>query len=198
MNYDMELDELKKAWGQFNDKVNGQELVERRQIEQMLAKKRRSNYSKLLCYERISLGILLVVFAAFFVCFLVVGPFYWMSVATILSVVLLVALGVNLFQYCKLKRAGCMKYDLEHQILYILQYKSSLYWGYICIYTVLIPGIALFIIYADILWGGIIVCCVLLAMALDIFIFRHLSRKVGRLLEANQELRRLEETMRNR
>ena len=41
----MELDELKMAWGQFNDKINGQELVGRQQLKQMLAKKKMSNYS---------------------------------------------------------------------------------------------------------------------------------------------------------
>ena len=29
----MEFDELKKAWGQFNDKINCQEVVERQQVE---------------------------------------------------------------------------------------------------------------------------------------------------------------------
>ena len=109
----MELDELKMAWGQFNDKINGQELVGRQQLKQMLAKKKMSNYSRLLWYERISLGFLFFVFLGLFACFLIVGPFYWMSVATMLSIVVLVASGVNLFQYCKLKQAGCMKNDLE-------------------------------------------------------------------------------------
>ena len=114
----MELDELKMAWGQFNDKINGQELVGRQQLKQMLAKKKMSNYSRLLWYERISLGFLFFVFLGLFACFLIVGPFYWMSVATMLSIVVLVASGVNLFQYCKLKQAGCMKNDLESDSLY--------------------------------------------------------------------------------
>lgn len=54
----MEFDELKKAWGQFNDKINCQEVVERQQVEEMLAKKRMTSYNRLLWYERISLGIL--------------------------------------------------------------------------------------------------------------------------------------------
>ena len=176
----MELDELKMAWGQFNDKINGQELVGRQQLKQMLAKKKMSNYSRLLWYERISLGFLFFVFLGLFACFLIVG-----------------ASGVNLFQYCKLKQAGCMKNDLEHQILYILQYKSSLYWGYISIYIAVIPGIVLFIIYAAVLWSCIIVGIVLLLTILDVFIFRHLFRKVGQLLEANQELKRMEAIIEN-
>ena len=138
-----------------------------------------------------------VLFLGLFACFLIVGPFYWMSVATMLSIVVLVASGVNLFQYCKLKQAGCMKNDLEHQILYILQYKSSLYWGYISIYIAVIPGIVLFIIYAAVLWSCIIVGIVLLLTILDVFIFRHLFRKVGQLLEANQELKRMEAIIEN-
>ena len=66
----MELDELKMAWGQFNDKINGQELVGRQQLKQMLAKKKMSNYSRLLWYERISLGFLFFVFLGLFACFL--------------------------------------------------------------------------------------------------------------------------------
>ena len=50
----MEFDELKKAWGQFNDKINCQEVVERQQVEEMLAKKRLTSYNRLLWYERIS------------------------------------------------------------------------------------------------------------------------------------------------
>lgn len=65
----MELDELKMAWGQFNDKINGQELVGRQQLKQMLAKKKMSNYSRLLWYERISLGFLFFVFLGLFACF---------------------------------------------------------------------------------------------------------------------------------
>ena len=64
----MELDELKMAWGQFNDKINGQELVGRQQLKQMLAKKKMSNYSRLLWYERISLGFLFFVFLGLFAC----------------------------------------------------------------------------------------------------------------------------------
>ena len=48
----MEFDELKKAWGQFNDKINCQEVVERQQVEEMLAKKRMTSYNRLLWYER--------------------------------------------------------------------------------------------------------------------------------------------------
>ena len=55
----MEFDELKKAWGQFNDKINCQEVVERQQVEEMLAKKRMTSYNR---YERISLGILFFCF----------------------------------------------------------------------------------------------------------------------------------------
>ena len=58
----MEFDELKKAWGQFNDKINCQEVVERQQVEEMLAKKRMTSYNRLLWYERISLGILFFLF----------------------------------------------------------------------------------------------------------------------------------------
>ena len=43
----MEFDELKKAWGQFNDKINFQEVVEMQQVEEMLAKKRITNYNRL-------------------------------------------------------------------------------------------------------------------------------------------------------
>ena len=52
----MELDELKMAWGQFNDKINGQELVGRQQLKQMLAKKKMSNYSRLLWYPHPASG----------------------------------------------------------------------------------------------------------------------------------------------
>ena len=43
----MEFDELKKAWGQFNDKINCQEVVERQQVEEMLEIGRAS------CRERV-------------------------------------------------------------------------------------------------------------------------------------------------
>ena len=44
----MELDELKMAWGQFNDKINGQELVGRQQLKQMLAKKKIEHHKAIL------------------------------------------------------------------------------------------------------------------------------------------------------
>lgn len=97
----------------------------------------------------------------------------------------------------QIETSGVYENDLEHQILYILQYKSSLYWGYISIYIAVIPGIVLFIIYAAVLWSCIIVGIVLLLTILDVFIFRHLFRKVGQLLEANQELKRMEAIIEN-
>ncbi len=90
-----------------------------------------------------------------------------------------------------------MKYDLERQILHVLQYKSSLYWGYISTYVAFVPFLAWSIIYATLVRGCIIVGIVLLLVILDIFVFRHLYRKVGQLLEANKELRRLEDMIQN-
>lgn len=190
----MELDDLKKAWGKFNDKVNEQALVESQQIEQMLAKKRMTNYKKLLWYEGISLGILFLLLLNLCLSFLV-EPFYLTILDVPISIIILTAFGVNLFQYYKLRQAGCMKHDLEHQILYILQYRASLYWGYICVCIAIIPGVVLFIIYADMLWGCIVVGFVALATLLDVFIFGHLFRKIEKMLEANKELKRLEKTM---
>lgn len=192
----MELDDLKKAWGRFNDKVNEQAFVESRQIEQMLAKKRMTNFKKLLCYEGISLGILFLLLLNLCSC-LLMGPFYLAIFDIALSIIILTAFGVNLFQYYKLRQAGRMKHDLEHQILYILQYRASLYWGYICVCIAVIPGVVLFIIYADMFWGCIIVGFVALATLLDVFIFGHLFKKIEKMLEANKELKRLEATMRN-
>ena len=57
--------------------------------------------------------------------------------------------------------------------------------------------LAWFIIYATLVRGCIIVGIVLLLVILDIFVFRHLYRKVGQLLEANKELRRLEDMIQN-
>ena len=85
----------------------------------------------------------------------------------------------------------------ESQILHVLQYKSSLYWGYISTYVAFVPFLAWFIIYATLVRGCIIVGIVLLLVILDIFVFRHLYRKVGQLLEANKELRRLEDMIQN-
>lgn len=192
----MELDDLKKAWGEFNDKVNEQALVESKQIEQMLARKRMTNYKKLLWYEGISLGGLFLLLLNLCSC-LLTGPLYLTIFDVALSIIILTAFGVNLFQYYKLRKAGCMKHDLEHQILYILQYRASLYWGYICVCIAVIPGVVLFVIYADILWGCIIVGFVALVTLLDVFIFGHLFKKIEKMLEANKELKRLEETMRN-
>ena len=50
---------------------------------------------------------------------------------------------------------------------------------------------------ATLVRGCIIVGIVLLLVILDIFVFRHLYRKVGQLLEANKELRRLEDMIQN-
>ena len=71
----MEFDELKKAWGQFNDKINCQEVVERQQVEEMLAKKRMTSYNRLLWYERISLGILFFLFLNVLV-YILIDPGY--------------------------------------------------------------------------------------------------------------------------
>ena len=84
------------------------------------------------------------------------------------------------------------------RFFHVLQYKSSLYWGYISTYVAFVPFLAWFIIYATLVRGCIIVGIVLLLLViLDIFVFRHLYRKVGQLLEANKEVRRLEDMIQN-
>ena len=82
----MEFDELKKAWGQFNDKINCQEVVERQQVEEMLAKKRMTSYNRLLWYERISLGILFFLFLNVLV-YILIDPFFRRFVMQVLSVI---------------------------------------------------------------------------------------------------------------
>ena len=155
----MEFDELKKAWGQFNDKINCQEVVERQQVEEMLAKKRMTSYNRLLWYERISLGILFFLFLNVLV-YILIDPFFLAMSDIVFFIAISVPFGINLFQYYKLKQAGCMKYDLERQILHVLQYKSSLYWGYISTYVAFVPFLGssfMLLLYGDVLlW---VLCC---------------------------------------
>ena len=156
----MEFDELKKAWGQFNDKINCQEVVERQQVEEMLAKKRMTSYNRLLWYERISLGILFFLFLNVLV-YILIDPFFLAMSNIVFFIAISVPFGINLFQYYKLKQAGCMKYDLERQILHVLQYKSSLYWDTSVLMLRLfrsLPGPSfMLLLYGDVLlW---VLCC---------------------------------------
>lgn len=185
----MELDELKKAWGQFNDKVDGQEFVDKLQIEEMLAQKRVSSYGKLLRNERLSIYIM--AFLLLCMCILINGS----ALSYAILAICLITLGMSLFRYYKLKQAGCMKYDLERQIAYILQYRSSLYWGVICSYVISIPIIIVFIYFFNILESCIVVGCILLVAILDIFIFKHTSRRIGKVIEINKELKKLKELL---
>ena len=93
-----------------------------------------TSYNRLLWYERISLGILFFLFLNVLV-YILIDPFFLAMSDIVFFIAISVPFGINLFQYYKLKQAGCMKYDLERQILHVLQYKSSLYWGYISTYV---------------------------------------------------------------
>lgn len=190
----MKLDELKKSWGQFNEKLNGQKLVEERQIEEMLSKKRMSNYNKLLRYEQISL-VALFLFFLFILSVYQAYSLFWIYLGVAFLVPVLVAFAISLYCYYKLKQAGCMEYDLEHQIYYMLQYKSSLYRGYVAVYLSLIPGIVLFIIYANVIWASIIIGFVLLGVILDIFIFKCVYKKVEKLVTVSKELKELKKVL---
>lgn len=190
----MKLDELKKSWGQFNDRLNEQKLVEEQQIEQMLAKKKMSNYNKLLRYEQISLvGLSLL----FLFILSVYQPYslFWIYLGIMFFVPVLLAFAIGLFCYYKLEQAGCMKYDLEHQIYYMLQYKSSLYWGYVAVYLSFIPGIVLFIIYANVIWACMTIGLVLLGVVLDVFIFKFISKKIEKMVTVSRELKELKKMM---
>ena len=145
----MEFDELKKAWGQFNDKINCQEVVERQQVEEMLAKKRMTSYNRLLWYERISLGILFFLFLNVLV-YILIDPFFLAMSDIVFFIAISVPFGINLFQYYKLKQAGCMKYDLERfigdtSVLMLLLFRS-------------LPGSSfMLLLYGDVLlW---VLCC---------------------------------------
>lgn len=192
----MELDELKTAWGRLNDKVDGQRLVEKDQIEAMLSKKKARKYNRLLWSKRIFICLLILVLL--FSLFSLHTDFFYVKLRiAAFAIACSIALGVNLFQYYRLKKAGCMKYNIECQITSMLEYMSSVYWGSIIIYLAFLPAIILLIIFSDLMGASILVGWVLVAVLLDVCVFRHISRTVGKLVDVNRELANLKELLSN-
>lgn len=192
----MELDALKTAWGRLNSKVDEQKLVTKEQIEAMLSKKKNRNYNRLLWGKRI------------FICFLVLvllislfnlqtDFFYVRLRVAAFAIAVGIALGVNLFQYYRLRKTGCVKDNMECQIISNLEYLSSVYWGSIIIYFAFLPAIILLVIFSDLVGASIVTGWVLVAVLLDVCVFRHISRTVGKLVNVSRELANLKELLSN-
>lgn len=192
----MELDKLKENWGTLNERIEQNEILNKRIIREMIQNRTNSAQSRLFRYDLFSL-ILVTLF-----CFLL--PFLWIQTIMVFPS-FLVLLGVMLFALCmEAAKLSCLlRFNIETKSLYelsrlTLRYQQLVKWNYT--YGVLIAVlavIAVFLfqgsnIYLD-SWRIWVVC---IAFAIGILLsFLQIRFQQKNIQSIKQGLKELEEFM---
>ena len=188
----MNLEEMQQAWKELNERVARNEILHREEVKRILNTRRESCLEKLTRVGITGLAITATVCLVYVAAWIARPGFHILPAITgaILVFYGLIAQIAGLHNLLKIKRET----NLETQIRHILRYKSL----YNCILLASYPIIALFVLFFVYYYGtrfNIIVTSLLLAACViaDYFIFHHTHDRVKQMVDANRELRQIEE-----
>lgn len=185
----MELEELKQAWKELNEKVAQNELTNRSVIVNMLTRQKENCIERLWRLEKGTCAVMIMTTLVFVVGMSIQHWKTFEAVALAAFVLVLTGLSCNVIGLWKVKRIKDGSPDLEEQLGRILRFKLFRKRAYILGYFMLIPfiGIALYYLYSP--FFLITLCIILpLAMLIDYFLYQHLSNTVKGISETTREL----------
>ncbi len=188
----MELEDLKRAWDELNERVTRNELLTQQMILDMLTKRKEGHLGY---FNRMhKMGILLVIMITF-------AGIYSLCVRTpLLNLILLFSIiGIQYVNFTishiKLRRIVKSEQDMMLQIQRIMEYKRWMNWVYLIGYLSIVP--MFFLVIPAVftrwpLWGQILfVLMILSGVAFDYFQYHRSSDKLKDLSEAIRELKEL-------
>lgn len=188
----MNLEEMQQAWKELNERVARNEILHREEVKRILNTRRESCLEKLTRVERIGLAVAATVCLVYVSAWIARPGFHILPGITgaILVFYGLIAQTVSLHSLGRIKRET----NLEAQVRHILRYKSR----YNRILLAGYPLIALFLLSFVCFYGtrfNILFMSLLLAAGIiaDYFTFHYTHDRVKQMIDANRELRQMEE-----
>ena len=188
----MNLEEMQQAWKELNERVARNEILHREEVKRILNTRKESQLEKLMRLEKTGL-LTIVALCLFCIYAWTTFPGYHLPTnitAAILLVGSLVLQAGRLHQLTSMKRAE----NLEVQIRYALRYKAAYNRTYLILYPIIILFAIMLVVNFHTLFNRTLIL-LLLAVCLiaDYFIFHYTHGRVKQMIEANRELKQIEE-----
>ena len=188
----MNLEEMQQAWKELNERVARNEILHREEVKRILNTRKESQLEKLMRLEKTGL-LTIVALCLFCIYAWTTFPGYHLPInitAAILLVGSLVLQAGRLRQLTSMKRAE----NLEMQIRYALRYKAAYIRTYLILYPIIILFAIMLVVNFHTLFNRTLIL-LLLAVCLiaDYFIFHYTHGRVKQMIEANRELKQIEE-----
>lgn len=188
----MNLEEMQQAWKELNERVARNEILHREEVKRILNTRKESQLEKLMRLEKTGL-LTIVALCLFCIYAWTTFPGYHLPTnitAAILLVGSLVLQAGRLHQLTSMKRAE----NLEVQIRYALRYKAAYNRTYLILYPIIILFAIMLVVNFHTLFNRTLIL-LLLAVCLiaDYFIFHYTHERVKQMIEANRELKQIEE-----
>lgn len=188
----MNLEEMQQAWKELNERVARNEILHREEVKRILNTRKESQLEKLMRLEKTGL-LTIVALCLFCIYAWTTFPGYHLPTnitAAILLVGSLILQAGRLHQLTSMKRAE----NLEVQIRYALRYKAAYNRTYLILYPIIILFAIMLVVNFHTLFNRTLIL-LLLAVCLiaDYFIFHYTHERVKQMIEANRELKQIEE-----
>lgn len=188
----METDNMKLAWKELNEKINANELANKKTLAYILNDKRKTACQKLILADKsAALGFFLIAIVISYLLFRENNGFLLIKVQAVST--LLIASILNCILFIKLSRI-----DFNSSVLVLYKqvsfYKQFTVWSYIICYIVAIVfGISFLICYPQ---PQLVLKLILLILPvctiIDYFIFHWSSNLINTLIDTTNELKELE------
>lgn len=188
----MNLEEMQQAWKELNERVARNEILHREEVKRILNTRKESQLEKLMRLEKTGL-LTIVALCLFCIYAWTTFPGYHLPTnitAAILLVGSLVLQAGRLYQLTSMKRAE----NLEVQIRYALRYKAAYNRTYLILYPIIILFAIMLVVNFHTLFNRTLILLLLAAgVVADYFIFHYTHGRVKQMIEANRELKQIEE-----
>ena len=188
----MNLEEMQQAWKELNERVARNEILHREEVKRILNTRKESQLEKLMRLEKTGL-LTIVALCLFCIYAWTTFPGYHLPTnitAAILLVGSLVLQAGRLRQLTSMKRAE----NLEMQIRYALRYKAAYNRTYLILYPIIILFAIMLVVNFHTLFNRTLILLLLAAgVVADYFIFHYTHGRVKQMIEANRELKQIEE-----
>lgn len=188
----MNLEEMQQAWKELNERVARNEILHREEVKRILNTRKESQLEKLMRLEKT--GLLTIVALCLF-CIYAWTTFPSYHLPTNITAAILLA-GSLVLQAGRLRQLTSMKRaeNLEVQIRYALRYKAAYNRTYLILYPIIILfTIMLFTNFHTLFNRTLILLLLAVGVVADYFIFHYTHERVKQMIEANRELKQIEE-----
>ena len=188
----MNLEEMQQAWKELNERVARNEILHREEVKRILNTRKESQLEKLMRLEKT--GLLTIVALCLF-CIYAWTTFPGYHLPTNITAAILLA-GSLVLQAGRLRQLTSMKRaeNLEVQIRYALRYKAAYNRTYLILYPIIILFAIMLVINFHTLFNRTLILLLLtVCLIADYFIFHYTHGRVKQMIEANRELKQIEE-----